>query len=334
MHNHKRKCTRCGKLRPVLAFGSPEGSVCLKCAQDRRRDFKLQKKLLRYEKKLEQQELDINPKFYPTPTKETEMNTSNTTIEKTGGNEISVFKNELFGDTRFIMEGKTFRVVAKDVVEKVGNKWNGLRSIQHVPEVWRGVESVSTPSGTQTVQTLSEQGLYFYLGRCDKPAALQYQMWIAGEVVPAIRQDGGYLHVTKQDDDLTIMIKAFDILNTAKEKLEKVLAEVTPKAELADGYLSEGDEISMGDLAKKLNHEGIDIGQNRLFELLRHKGVLISRPGITFNTPTQQYSSRGWFKLIQPPASQLGKWKKQVRVTPKGVFEISKRMHELFGSDL
>lgn len=71
--------------------------------------------------------------------------------------------------------------VAKDVVEKVGNVWKGAQALCHIPEVWKGVTSVVTPGGTQEMAVLSDQGLYFYLGRCDKPAALQYQMWIAGE---------------------------------------------------------------------------------------------------------------------------------------------------------
>lgn len=91
-------------------------------------------------------------------------------------NEVSAFKHEMFGDTRIINEGGELFFVAKDVVEKVGNVWNGTANIKHVPERWRGVISVMTPRRTQDTLCLSEQGLYFYLGRCDKPAALQFQM--------------------------------------------------------------------------------------------------------------------------------------------------------------
>lgn len=72
----------------------------------------------------------------------------------------------------------------------LGYTWSGIRTVGHVPEEWRGVESVSTPSGMQDMITLSEQGLYFFLGRSDKSKALQYQMWVAGEVVPSIRKHG------------------------------------------------------------------------------------------------------------------------------------------------
>ena len=60
-----------------------------------------------------------------------------------------------------------------------------------MPDEWRGVGSVPTPTGNQELVILSEQGLYFFLGRSDKPAALPMQKWVAGEVLPTIRKTGG-----------------------------------------------------------------------------------------------------------------------------------------------
>lgn len=82
--------------------------------------------------------------------------------------------------------------VAKDVALALGYQWNGFKNVQHIPEEWRGVESVSTPSGEQQMLTLSEQGLYFFVARSDKPAALPFQRWLAGEVLPALRRTGRY----------------------------------------------------------------------------------------------------------------------------------------------
>ncbi|MFV0348356.1 MAG: Bro-N domain-containing protein [Halodesulfovibrio sp.] len=82
--------------------------------------------------------------------------------------------------------------VAKDIAISLGYSWNGSACVAHVPEEWRGVRTVLTPSGSQTVATLTEQGLYFFLGRSDKPKALPFQKWIAGEVLPSIRKRGAY----------------------------------------------------------------------------------------------------------------------------------------------
>lgn len=82
--------------------------------------------------------------------------------------------------------------VAKDIADDLGYSWAGTSTIAHVPEQWRGVRSVLTPSGNQQMAVLSEQGLYFFLGRSDKPGALPLQMWVAGEVIPSIRKTGSY----------------------------------------------------------------------------------------------------------------------------------------------
>lgn len=86
----------------------------------------------------------------------------------------------------------SFIVVAKDVADALGYQWSGIRTIGHVPEEWRGVESVSTLQGSQELHILTEEGLYFFLARSDKPKARAFQKWLAGEVLPSIRKNGHY----------------------------------------------------------------------------------------------------------------------------------------------
>ena len=82
--------------------------------------------------------------------------------------------------------------VAKDVALALGYQWAGIRNVQHIPKEWRLVESVSTSFGEKQTWFLSEQGLYFFVARSDKPAALPFQKWLAGEVLPALRRTGTY----------------------------------------------------------------------------------------------------------------------------------------------
>lgn len=82
---------------------------------------------------------------------------------------------------------------AKDVALALGYQWNGVSCITHVPEEWRRVRSVLTlRRGEQETWFLSEQGLYFFLGRSDKPKALPFQKWLAGDVLPTLRKTGNY----------------------------------------------------------------------------------------------------------------------------------------------
>jgi len=83
--------------------------------------------------------------------------------------------------------------VAKDLVEAVDAVWKGDQgSLPHVPDEWKGVTSVQTPGGRQEMTVLTEQGMYFYLIRSDKPKALPLQKWVSGQVLPSIRRTGGY----------------------------------------------------------------------------------------------------------------------------------------------
>ena len=107
---------------------------------------------------------------------------------------------------------------AKDVAEALGYVWNGAAAIKHVPDEWQGVRSVLTTSGAKEMVVLSEQGLYFFLGRSDKPAALPMQKWVAGEVLPSIRKTGGYTapQAKKADDGLAQFRRARAIELSAK----------------------------------------------------------------------------------------------------------------------
>ena len=105
------------------------------------------------------------------------------------------------------------RIVAKDVALALGYQWNGAARIAHVPEEWRRVTSVVTLRGdAQDMQILSEQGLYFFVARSDKPAALPFQRWLAGEVLPSLRRTGRYA--------------------LAPDSLEDALASLSPRVRL------------------------------------------------------------------------------------------------------
>lgn len=217
-------------------------------------------------------------------------------------NSPTIFNHPQFGDTRIIQEDDNLFFIAKDIVERSGNSWAGIASIRHIPEQWRGVKSVLTPSGTQEMLCLSEQGLYFYLGRCDKPSALQYQMWLAGEVMPSIHRHGAYLTPAKVEEVLlnpdTIIRLATDLKAERQQRvaLEAQAVSDRPKVIFADAVDASHTSILVGDLAKLLRQNGIEIGQNRLFDWLRDNGYLIKH-GDSRNMPTQRAMEMELFEI-------------------------------------
>ena len=114
-------------------------------------------------------------------------------------NNLQIYSNNSFSvRTITDADGVTW-FVAKDVAEALEYEIDGGigKYISHVPEEWKRGKRISVRSENGVEQArevlcLSEQGLYFFLGRSDKPKALPYQMWIAGEVVPSIRKTGRY----------------------------------------------------------------------------------------------------------------------------------------------
>ena len=102
-------------------------------------------------------------------------------------NEIPLFQNKNFS-VRALKENDEIWVVAKDVARALDYSRFDSNLIRNVPDFWKGTKRIRTFGGEQEMLCLTEQGLYFFLGRSDKPKALPYQMWIAGDVMPSIRK--------------------------------------------------------------------------------------------------------------------------------------------------
>lgn len=83
----------------------------------------------------------------------------------------------------------------------------------------------------------------------------------------------------------------------AKEALEAQAAIDAPKALFADAVSTSHTTILVGDLAKILKGNGINIGANRLFKWMRTNGFLIARKGTDWNMPTQKAMELGLFKV-------------------------------------
>lgn len=89
-------------------------------------------------------------------------------------------------------------------------------------------------------------------------------------------------------------------IDTLKEDNKKLIDEnerMKPKEIFADAVSTSQTSILVGDLAKLLRQNGVDIGQKRLFEYLRNHGYLIKRKGSDWNMPTQKSMNMGLFEI-------------------------------------
>lgn len=94
-----------------------------------------------------------------------------------------------------------------------------------------------------------------------------------------------------------IMKRALDIANKKVEQLKIENEQMKPKALFADAVTASHTSILVGDLAKILKQNGVDIGARRLFEWLRGHGYLIKRKGSDWNMPTQKSMDLGLFEV-------------------------------------
>lgn len=164
-------------------------------------------------------------------------------------------------------------------------------------------EVIDSIGRRQQAYIISEPGLYRLVMRSRKPEAKEFQRWVTHEVLPAIRKTGGYIPTTAADDDMTILAKAVMIgqrtMEAQKQKIAEQqtrIVELEPKARFADAVAASDGTCLVGELAKMLRQNGMDIGQNRLFRLLQADGYL-GKSGSNRNVPTQRAMDLGLFRI-------------------------------------
>ena len=173
---------------------------------------------------------------------------------------------------------------------------------------------------------ISEPGLYKLIGASRKPEAKRFNRWVTHEVLPSLRKHGAY--ATPQTIESIIEnpdfgIKLLQSLKSEQDKNKKLESQnkaMKPKALFADAVETSNTSILVGQLAKLLKQNGVDIGQNKLFKYLRDNHYLGQR-GEYYNMPTQYSMEMGLFEIkertIQNPDGSV-KTVRTTKVTGKG----------------
>lgn len=231
-------------------------------------------------------------------------------------NELQVFSYE-GKEVRTIHRGSETWWVAKDVCDVFGET-NRNRAMQTLDEDEKGYTQMSTPGGIQRFAVVNEAGLYALLfamqptkarGVSDEYIAdreqklRSFKRWVTHEVLPTIRKHGAYITSSKLEEimnDPDSWIKLLTALKEERHEKERLQLQATqdkPKVVFADAVSVSEGTILIGELAKILKGNGINIGQNRLFERLRQDGFLIKRKGTDYNAPTQKAMELGLFRV-------------------------------------
>ncbi len=226
--------------------------------------------------------------------------------------------------------GKQFRVygdfenplfLAKDVAEWIEHS-DVSTMVRNIDEDEKLIQTMFVSGQNREVMMITENGLYEILMLSRKPIAKEFKKQVK-EILKSIRKNGMYV-VDDLLDNPDLAIQAFTKLKEEREKrkeLEMKLEEDKPKVLFADSVSASKTSILVGELAKLLKQNGIDIGQNRLFEKLRNLGYLMSKKGSSFNMPTQKSMDLQLFEIRETTVSQPNveiKIIKTPKVTGKG----------------
>ena len=257
-------------------------------------------------------------------------------------NELQIFNNEEFGEIRTITKDGEPWFVASDIAKALGYRMASDMT-RRIDEEDKGYTKVRTPGGEQEMSIINESGLYAGVFCSSLDSAKSFKHWVTSEVLPSIRKNGGYIAGQETLSDEELMARALLVANnkiaerdSVIQRQQAVIEEQKPKAIFADAVSTSRTSILVGDLAKLICQNGIQIGQKRLFDWLRDNGYLI-KCGLSRNMPMQRYVEQGLFEVkestVQNPDGSV-RITKTTKVTGKGQIYFVNRFLQQKGTDI
>lgn len=217
-------------------------------------------------------------------------------------NELQIFNFKGNEVRTLTIEGEPY-FVGKEVAEILGYERPDNAVRNHVDAEDKLMHSISASGQMRNMTVINESGLYSLILSSKLEKAKEFKRWVTNEVLPSIRKRGMYATPQTAEkilEDPDFLIKALQDLKQEREKrkaLETENKSMQPKALFADAVATSKTSILIGDLAKILKQNGVNIGQKRLFEWLRNNGYLAKRYGSDYNMPTQRAMELGLFEI-------------------------------------
>ncbi|PRT06962.1 phage antirepressor Ant [Bacillus wiedmannii] len=218
--------------------------------------------------------------------------------------QVKKFNHGIFGELEILIKDGKEHFPATDSARVLGYSDPHKAIKQHTKESgWVFYPVIDLLGRKQEKKFISEGNLYRLITRSKLPQAEQFEKWVFEEVLPTIRKHGAYMtpetiEQTLNDPDFIIgLASRLKEEQQARKQAEKTIEEQKPKVLFADSVSASRTSILVGELAKLLKQNGVDVGQRRLFAWLRDNGYLIKRRGSDYNMPTQKSMERKLFEI-------------------------------------
>lgn len=238
-------------------------------------------------------------------------------------NELTIFKNEQFGEMRTVTIGEEIWFVGKDVAEILGysNPQKAIRD--HVDSEDKTLNESFTVNGTKGI-LINESGLYSLVLSSKLPSAKDFKRWVTSEVLPSIRKHGAYMSpetIERVITDPDFIIRLANELKTAQQKV----AELQPKADYFDTVSRAEGSTSFRETAKVFG-----IGEREFIRYIE-SARLCYRNSCGKLIPYAEYSrDKKWFEVKEiayGPASHPNTTL-YTKITPLGRTKIFNKMRK------
>lgn len=237
---------------------------------------------------------------------------------------IKIFNNAEFGEVRIFEKNGEPWFVGRDVCNILGYAKPENAVASHVDEDDKTTTLIqgSGSNYKSKVILINESGLYSLILSSKLPNAKRFKHWVTSEILPSIRKHGMYA-TDELINNPDVFIQVLQELKAERERKATLEAQAEvnrPKIIFADAVAASHNSILIGDLAKLIKQNGVDIGQKRLFEWLRNNGYLM-KSGASYNLPTQKSMELKLFEIkertINNPDGSI-RTTKTTKVTGKG----------------
>lgn len=227
-------------------------------------------------------------------------------------NELQIFNNEEFGIIRTITKDNEPMFCLMDICKALG-----MKNPTMVASRLEDDEVTKFDLGSKRGETnfVTESGLYAVILRSDKPNAKKFRKWVTGEVLPSIRENGGYIANQENLTPEQIVANALVVAQNIITQKDKQIEEMTPKANYFDALVDKKLNTNIRDTAKELG-----VGEKAFVSFLIEKRYVFRQGKHRKLRPYAKYaeSGNGLFVLKDKHNEQNGWAGQQMYVTPKG----------------
>ena len=225
---------------------------------------------------------------------------------------LKIFSNEKFGEVRTVLINDKVYFVGKDVANSLGysNPRDAIR--RHCKGV---VKHDSFKDGGNLISLIPEGDVYRLIMKSKLESAQEFESWVMDEVLPTIRQTGGYIPINNEMSDAEIMAKALMIAQETINKKDELIKNIQPKADWFDKFINSNGVYTSTQVAKLFK-----ISSGRKLNSILNENKIVYKQGKSW----MPYANidKSWFKMIVGSNDDYNY--SQLKITPTGIIEISK----------